>query len=403
MNLHIEPIARNPIKFIQYMKRLYLLLITLSLFQVTASAQKFQVDHLFRDSVSVRQMTLTETDWVEADGSPKMMLPDGYEFESIDIDPDESRIIFAIDGKYYRIPFGNVRFSKDNPKDVSNPLPPKTVRSHSALAHFFATLTPYIIIVLLIAGGMATGMAGLRIRSLKKPATVILPACLAAASLIEVLAFFMIGDDMVWWCDDDLQGFWGALVGAIPFTAVILMQFYSMKLYSTLIFGDQSGLDEDQRKKISLKPVAWGIGLLLPVTFVLMLIMGLAGIEGTFPDMIALLVAVAISAILIAKGFRENIRTFGAGNGIAASVFSIVYLLGLIISAVLLVIVIFKIILQIIIMAALAVGCLFCISLMSKDSASGSPQMMYHAKDGTRYQYSADAEKHDQDRDSKRG
>lgn len=383
------------------MKRLYLLLIAMSLLQVTASAQKFQIDHLFRDSVSVRQMTLTETEWVEADGSPRIMLPNGYEFESIDIDPDESRIIFAVDGKFYRIPFGNVRFSKDNLKDVSNPLPPKTVRSHSALAHFFATLTPYIIIVLLIAGGMATGVAGLRIRSLKRIAMIVLPSCLAAASLIEVLAYFMIGDDMVWWCDDDLQGFWGALVGAIPFTAVILMQFYSMKLYSTLIFGDQSGLDVDQRKKISLKPVAWGIGLLLPVTFVLMLIMGLAGIEGTFPDIIALLVAVAISAILIAKGFRDNIRTLGAANGIAVSVFSIVYLLGLIISAVLLAIVIFKIILQIIIMAVFAVGCLYLVSFMSKVPPSDTPTR-YYAKDGTSFNSRYDADRHNERIDANR-
>lgn len=385
------------------MKRLYLLLITMVMLQVSASAQKFQVDLLFSDSTSVRQVVLSDTTWVEADDRSKAMLPDGFEFESIDIDSDESRIIFAMDGKYYRIPFNSVRFSKDNADDVSNPLPPKIVRRHTALAHFFATLTPYIIIFLLIAGGMITGIAGLRIRSLKKIAMIVIPACLAAASLLEVLAFFMIGDDMVWWCDDDFQGFWGALIGAIPFTVVILMQFYSMKLYSTLIFGDQSGIDEDQRKKISLKPAAWGIGLLLPMIIVLMLIMNWIGWTGTLSDIVVLLVAVLITALLIGKGFRDNIKTFGAANGIAVSVFSIVYLLGLIISAVLLVIVIFKIILQIIIMAVFAVGCLYLVSFMSKDSDSGSPQMMYHAKDGTKYQYSADAEKHDQERDSKRG
>lgn len=385
------------------MKRLYLLLITMVMLQVSASAQKFQVDLLFSDSTSVRQVVLSDTTWVEADDRSRAMLPDGFEFESIDIDSDDSRIIFAMEGNYYRIPFNSVRFSKDNADDITNPLPPKIVRRHTALAHFFATLTPYIIIFLLIAGGMITGIAGLRIRSLKKIAMIVLPACLAAASLLEVLAFFMIGDDMVWWCDDDLQGFWGALIGAIPFTVVILMQFYSMKLYSTLIFGDQSRVDEDQKKKISLKPAAWGIGLLLPVIIVLMLIMNWIGWTGTLSDIVVLLVAVLITALLIGKGFRDNIKTFGAANGIAVSVFSIVYLLGLIISAVLLVIVIFKIILQIIIMAVFAVGCLYLVSFMSKDSDSGSPQMMYHAKDGTKYQYSADAEKHDQERDSKRG
>lgn len=377
------------------MKRLYLLLIAMVMLQVNASAQKFQVDLLFSDSTAVRQMTLADTTWVEADDPTRAMLPDGFEFESIDIDPDNSRIIFAMDGKYYRIPFNSVRFSKDNADDVTNPLPPKIVRRHTALAHFFATLTPYIIILLLIAGGMVTGIAGLRIRSLKKIAMIVLPACLAAASLLEVLAFFMIGDDMVWWCDDDLQGFWGALVGAIPFTAVILMQFYSMKLYSALIFGDQSGIGEDQRKKISLKPAAWGIGLLLPVIIVLMLIMNWIGWTGTLSDIVVLLVAVLITALLIGKGFRDNIRTFGAANGIAVSVFSIVYLLGLIISAVLLVIVIFKIILQIIIMAVVAVGCLFIVSFMSKVPPSDTPTR-YYAKDGSSFNSRYTADRHNE-------
>lgn len=383
------------------MKRLYLLLIAMVMLQVNASAQKFQVDLLFSDSTAVRQMTLADTTWVEAEDPTRAMLPDGFEFESIDIDPDNSRIIFAMNGKYYRIPFNSVRFSNDNADDVTNPLPPKIVRRHTALAHFFATLTPYIIILLLIAGGMVTGIAGLRIRSLKKIAMIVLPACLAAASLLEVLAFFMIGDDMVWWCDDDLQGFWGALIGAIPFTAVILMQFYSMKLYSTLIFGDQSRIDEDQRKKISLKPAAWGIGLLLPVIIVLMLIMNWIGWTGTLSDIVVLLVAVLITALLIGKGFRDNIRTLGAANGIAVSVFSIVYLLGLIISAVLLVIVIFKIILQIIIMAVFAVGCLYIVSFMSKVPPS-DPQTRYYAKDGSSFNSRYAADRHNERIDANR-
>lgn len=383
------------------MKRLYLLLITMVMLQVNASAQKFQVDLLFSDSTAVRQMILADTTWVEADDPTRAMIPHGFEFESIDIDSEDSRIIFAMDGKYYRIPFNSVRFSNDNADDVTNPLPPKIVRRHTALAHFFATLTPYIIILLLIAGGMATGIAGLRVRSLKKVAMIVLPACLAAASLLEVLAFFMIGDDMVWWCDDDLQGFWGALIGAIPFTAVILMQFYSMKLYSTLIFGDQSRVDEDQRKKISLKPAAWGIGLLLPMIIVLMLIMNWIGWTGTLSDLVVLLVAVLITALLIGKGFRDNIRTLGAASGIAVSVFSIVYLLGLIISAVLLVIVIFKIILQIIIMAVFAVGCLYIVSFISKEPPSDTPTR-YYAKDGTSFNSRYDADRHNERIDANR-
>lgn len=383
------------------MKRLYLLLITMIMLQVNASAQKFQVDLLFSDSTAVRQMTLADTTWVEADDPTRTMIPHGFEFESIDIDSEDSMIIFAMDGKYYRIPFNSVRFSNDNADDVTNPLPPKIVRRHTALAHFFATLTPYIIILLLIAGGMATGIAGLRVRSLKKVAMIVLPACLAAASLLEVLAFFMIGDDMVWWCDDDLQGFWGALIGAIPFTAVILMQFYSMKLYSTLIFGDQSRVDEDHRKKISLKPAAWGIGLLLPMIIVLMLIMNWIGWTGTLSDLVVLLVAVLITALLIGKGFRDNIRTLGAASGIAVSVFSIVYLLGLIISAVLLVIVIFKIILQIIIMAVFAVGCLYIVSFISKEPPSDTPTR-YYAKDGTSFNSRYDADRHNERIDANR-
>lgn len=364
------------------MKHLNLLLLLAALLGLTplsASAQRFEIDPLFSDSVKVVRVVRADSGWTEYQPYSAVMLPDGYAFDLVEM--DGGRLVFDMDGAYFRVQPGSVVFSRDNAPDAVNPLSKKNIRHHSALAHLFASAAPYLLIVLLVVVGTLLGLLGQRSSALRTLALKAMPLCLAAASLLEVAAFLVLGSDMAWWCDDDLWGFWGALWRAIPFAVVVLMQYYSIRLYSKLLFdGHTSGEGEEPR--ISLRPVAWAIGLLLPLIFVIMLLFNAIGFIGTVPDIIATVIPLGISALLIRSGYGRNLETFGRKNGLLITLFSIVYLLGLIISAVILAVVIFKIILQLLIVAALVVLCAFAVN----EGAKGSPQpKIYRAKDGSEH------------------
>ena len=176
------------------------------------------------------------------------------------------------------------------------------------------------------------------------------------------------------------------------------MQYYSIRLYARLLF-DGRRTEEGDEPRISLRPVAWAIGLLLPVLVVVMLLFQLAGFTGFVADLLSLLIPVAVSALLIGRGARKNIATFGRSNGILITLFSIVYLLGLIISAVMLAVVIFKIILQIIIMAVLVGLCIFAVNVGAKESPQ--PQI-YRAKDGSQHSTLYGAREQDRKIDARR-
>lgn len=232
---------------------LLLAALLLALMPERATAQRFEIDPLFTDSVKVVRVVRAESGWTEYQPYSFATLPDGYTFDLVEM--DEGRLVFDMDGVHYRVMPGSVLFSSDNAPDVANPLPKKIVRRHSPLAHLFASSAPYLAIVLLVVAGTLLGLLGQRSRALRSVALKALPLCLAAASLLEVAAFIVLGSDMAWWCDDELWGFWGALWRAIPFVVVVLMQYYSIRLYARLLF-DGRRTEEGDEPRISLRPVA---------------------------------------------------------------------------------------------------------------------------------------------------
>lgn len=369
------------------MKRYICYIISFFLLNISAHAQIFKTDPIFSDSVQVVKTVKADTLWNEYQPRTISMLPSGYEFEMTD--DISGYLIFRMDNDYYKIHKDNVVFSRKNGNDVKNPLPEKIIKRHSPVSKFFFSLTPYILIFILISASTLAGMLGQKNSSIRNISLKAMPVALLAGSLLEIAAYMSVGSDMAWWCDDDIVGFWTSLIGVIPLVAVVLMQYYSIRIYSILLFGDQSYEKEENRKKISLRSMGWGIGILIPVLLAVMLIFSLIGFQGLFADILSLLVSAAVSSALIAKGVKDNIDTFGKRDGLMVSAFCFVYLTALIISAAFLVIVVVKIIIQIIIMIVLAALCMFAIETGSKDSPQ---KKVYYAEDGTQHNsiYSAD-------------
>ena len=186
-------------------------------------------------------------------------------------------------------------------------------------------------------------------KSLRTIVLIVMPAAILIFSLIEIYGYIKFGGDIFWWCEYERYGFFGSLFRVFPFAAMVAAQVFSIKLYEKVLFEGNDDPDDDNRK-ISLKPAAWSLALCIPVLIVIILILGSMDLENTI-----LMDILGVGGFLVTLGvglvisFRRNVKNFGAVSGLWVTIFSIVYIIGCIISAIAMITLIVQIIWQILV------------------------------------------------------
>ena len=328
------------------MKKFLLILVVAISSVVSANAQKFVVDPLFSDSSDCYEVVLKDTVWCSSGNYKPLWLPKGYEFENVNSRLTDNKIVLQYKGKFYEISHSELVFSDDNPDDIENPLSEKAQTRHSLIGRFYLSLYPIsmMMILLLVAAAMSLIYIKTKIQVLRMPTLFAVPIAILLASLIEVFGVMALGDDFFWWCDFDKNGFFASLLLLIPFAAAVAFQLYSIKLYEKVIF------DGDESKKISIKPVAWSLVTCIPVTIASMLIWIL--VFDLKQNLLFEIVMLAIFFITLGLGLvitlKRNIATLGFINGILITAFSVVYIIGCIMSVWAVIVIVFKVILTII-------------------------------------------------------
>lgn len=328
------------------MKKLFLFFAVVVLGIASAVSQKFVIDPLLSDSVKAYEVVLKDSSWVAKKNYASVMLPKGHEFDNVNTLKEDDKLIMRYNGKLYEVSKADVIFSENNPEGVENPLSERSKIRHSQIGRFYMSLYPIgIMIVLLLAAAiMSILYTKTRIQILRLPTLIAVPATILVASLIEIFGVMTLGDEFFWWCDFDKNGFWASLVILVPFAAVVAFQLYSIKLYERVVF------DGDESKKISIKPVAWSLALCLPVTVGAMLIWILA--LGLKQDFVFEVVMLTVFFVTLGLGLfvtlKRNISTLGFINGILITAFSVVYIIGCIMSVWAVIVIVFKMILTII-------------------------------------------------------
>lgn len=169
-------------------------------------------------------------------------------------------------------------------------------------------------------------------------------------SIIEVIGYKVLGGDMFWWCDNDRYGFFGSLFRVIPFGAVVALQFYTFKMFETLIFAD---VPAEEKGKLSLKPAMVSLAACLPVLIAYAMIVQLwLGWQGMVSDAIMFILFLGTLVSGIAISVKKNAEALGAGKGLIVTIFTVIYLVGLLIAAWGVIIVLLKIILQVLMVIA---------------------------------------------------
>lgn len=324
------------------------------IFPALSHAQKYVVDLLMpNDSASVYTIERSKSA-AEVEGALAFKIPNGTELTVTRVlDGNASIGVIKQDGKEYCVRGSLLIFSEDNPEGVSNLFPDlRKDGRHTAIERFFVTMTPYWIIALLFVAAIAFAFLG-RMAPLRGVALVAIPLCILFASIMEIWAYATIGSSAFWWCDYDRYGFWGSFFRAIPYVAFVAFQIFSIRLYERILFG------EDSDKKISIKPMAISMGACIPLTLIAVIAGALwwKSANGTVA-VIVFLLSLGIGTVI---SFHRNIKILGKVNGVLLSIFTAIYIIGAIIAIWGLIVLIFKLILQVL----MIVGAFFLMAMMS--------------------------------------
>lgn len=310
-----------------------------------ASAQLYVTDDNFADSAQVYQIQLSADGKSETLGTPIFKLPMG---DTIKIEHllKENTYYGAtkINGKYYGISSSVLVFSDKNPENVDDIFGNTRDRvNHSVMGKFFATMTPYWIIAILFITAMAFSWIGFKSQAFRKLTLIIVPSCIFIASLLEIWAYWTLDSSVFWWCDPDRYGFFGSLFRVIPFVAFVAFQLYSIKLYMWLITGDEDN-------GLSVKPLLISIGLCVPLTLAMVFICA-----GCFDVKSPWIEVVTITTFLLSLGTglfistKRNLKELGKGSGTMFTIFGITWAIGAVVAIIGLIMVVFKLILQLLV------------------------------------------------------
>lgn len=354
--------------------RIILFIIALSVGFVSANAQRYVVDLLFaNDSVSAYTIVMSTQSDSEVEGIKAFSIPNGEEITVTRVlkgNPDIGVIVK--DGKEYAVRGSCLVLSENNPEGAVDLFPElRKEGKHSTTEHFFTTMTPYWIIALLFIAAIALAFLG-RHETFRRVALVGMPVCILVASLLEIWAYASIGSSVFWWCDYDKYGFWGSAFRAIPYAIFCTFQIFSIKFYERILFG------KDSENEISIKPMAISLGACIPVTLVAVF----AGAVWwrSANEIVAGIVFIVSLGLGTFITLRKNIKTLGKVNGTLLTAFLGVYIVGAIIAAVGLITLLFRLILQMLVILAGIGAVLF---LAGSAGGSGGNRAVWQNEDGS--------------------
>lgn len=361
-----------------------LLFLTVS---VDMSAQRYVTDDAFNDSIDVHEIVLSKNG-AETPGKVEFKIPLGETLEITGrLVGNESCGRIMHDGKEYAVHSSDLIFSDDNPEGTEDIFGnTRDRKNHSVIYKFYAGPIPYTLICILFVAAMAFMFVGIRVQSARNLALKVVPACIIAASILEIVALYTMGNTAFWWCSPERYGFFGSLFRAIPFVVFVAFQVFSIKFYKQLLLGPDS--EED----LSLKPMAISLALSLPALIVVAIICGVLKVPNALMTIFCLVAFFATLGIGLRKSTKENIAVLGRTAGIAFTVFAAVYIVGTLVALWGLIVVIFKLIIQILMILAAIVGVAF---VMGQNSGSGSsqPRQILYDKSGNAHYYAGDRDR----------
>lgn len=312
--------------------------------------------------IESREYQKTDHGWVTKTSQKTFFIERGYTFKPLSF-IDGFRYVFEKDEKFFVASMSEVYFEdSDDAEELEFMIRGESRLMDSLAGRFYGTSAALNIMLLVM--GVAAMVAFLYLKggmaSMRPLFLAVVPAAILVFSLIEIYGYAKFGSHIFWWCEYDRYGFFGSLFRVFPFGLMVAAQVFSIKLYERALFKGNDDPSDDERK-ISLKPAAWSLALCIPVFIVLILIVAGLGLEHTIlMDIAGIGGFLGTLGVGLYISFKRNIKSFGKTTGLYVTLFSIVYIIGCIISAIAMITLIFRIILQIL----LVIGAILIFAMM---------------------------------------
>ncbi len=352
------------------MKRGFLTLVLLCL-AWTVSAQKYVVAPLFADSVKVHAVTGRDSTWKNTDPYIDRMIAKGEVIDAVGHEKDHRYIVFKKDGKKWEIHSEYLEFSPENPEGIVNPLPEDAQLKHSVWGYYFASSAFLYTILALIGISFLIAILYARFLFLKPIAILFIPVALLLTAGLEIGAWYVLGsDDVIWWCNPDRHGFFGALWRLIPFVLVGLAQAASIYAFETLLVS-HAKVEKPEDFGLALKPAFIGFGLFFPLLIGLVIIFAICGFRGQAAEITTALISFSALLYGAIRAFYKNAKQLGFFLGLIATLFSFIYIIGILVLGWLFIVIVFKLILQLLTVLAMVVAVFGAFSILGSGGSGG--------------------------------
>lgn len=361
---------------------------------LSSYAQLYEVDNLYGDSITLKKAEKNEKGEYFG-GEPVLTLSNGTLLQVKEA-AGSFDVLVEYEGNVYVTHPARLKFSKDNPSEVENKWQDVSERRrHSTFGHFWYTLIPYfIILAILVAVGVMLLLLQMvkRFKPLESKLVLWIPIGLFAASLMELIGFITLGDDFIWWCDVDRQGFWSAFITMMPFMLALLIQLGSGVIYKRY---------QEKKNAVELSWRSVFIGITgVPVAIVLLIVLAIFGMKDpVVQDIVATILIIGSLAAGFLYALAKNRKALGHKNGLFFTLFSFIYAAGAIIALIFLIVIILKLILIVLMWLAVIILCFFAITLLSSpeyDTGSGGggsgSKTYWEDAEGNRHENKTDAE-----------
>ncbi len=315
-----------------------------------AMAQKYVIDYYLSDSVEAKTITLkknSDGERLERADSVAFCLYNGDVIEvTRTMNNEKHYAVFIRDGKEYAIDKDYLLFADDNAEGVADLFgDTRSEKGHSAMAHFCSSTAFLWTVSLALVLAMVLIGLGLVIPVFRPIGLIGVPVLMTIATILEFSALCYIGNDAFWWCDPERYGFWGSMWRLLPYVIFVCFQIYLIWLYAKLITKNKKN-EEGEEKTLSLKPIAIAVGLSIPLTIVVCIILSMT--VGKASDSAVILSFLGtLSAGLVWAG-RKNVKEIGLIPTIIFSIFSVVYFFGVLVMIYGIILIVYKMIMQVI-------------------------------------------------------
>ena len=177
------------------------------------------------------------------------------------------------------------------------------------LTGFFHTPVPYLFICLIVLAFFPLRLLANHESRVWRAVMRLMMVLFPLTFLVELGALLTLGFDVIWWCNPDTYGFWGALWRVCLLVLVLMVQLIAIWVFTNFMPEYLAGVSKSNESDASfnLWPAFWGLALCYPAFWVGMFAVAYFHVPTNTP----LYAFFGVLGLGVAMMLARNVKTYG--------------------------------------------------------------------------------------------